>query len=133
MSLAALVATWREEAGLYRRRGLEDAAVLVESLTDELEAYLRSAAHETVTLTEAAEVGGYRYDSLSKMLREGKIENVGEKNRPRIRRMDIPVKPGCGADSEGVPVLHVETGRARGLETSVERRRVRLQRGGDAS
>jgi hypothetical protein len=134
MSIAALVESWRGEAALYRRRGLHTTATLVESMSDELEIHLRQAAHETVSLTEGAELSGYDPDSLGRMIREGKLENVGRKNAPRIRVLDLPRKPGCVVEDATVPVLHVENRRgASGLETSVERGRVRLQRGGDAS
>lgn len=132
MSLTGLVDRWRDDAVTFRRWGQEAQAVAIERAADDLEAHLRNAAHDTVTLREAAALGGYRYDSLSEMVRDGRLENMGEKGKPRIRRMDVPVKPGCGGQAESVPVLRTENGGRGGLEEAVEHRGVRIHRGGDA-
>lgn len=47
-----------------------------------------------VSLREAAAIGGYSLDHLQRLVASGAIENVGRKGKPRIRRGDIPVKPG---------------------------------------
>jgi hypothetical protein len=68
------------------------------------EAFRRAAAElrgvladdsDSVSLSEAHEIGGYSVDHLSRLLRDRTIENVGKKGgRPRIRRADVPMKPG---------------------------------------
>jgi hypothetical protein len=132
VTIAGLVSKWRDEAATFRRWKVEHLAVVIERAADDLEAHLRNSAHDPVTLKEASEIGGYRYDHLSELVREGVIENMGRKGKPLIRRMDIPVKPGCGGQEDSVPVLRVENGRSHGLEEGLERGRVRVQRGGDA-
>jgi hypothetical protein len=67
-------------------------AICIEVLADF--ASLAAAAVETVTLTEASVQGGYSVDHLQRCVASGKIENVGKKGRPRIRRADVPLKPG---------------------------------------
>jgi hypothetical protein len=64
----------------------------------ELEAE-RRANDDPVTLREASLAGGYSVDHLQRLVAAGTLENIGRKNRPRIRRADIPVKPGRGLPS----------------------------------
>lgn len=131
--IAELVHTWREEAELYRRRGLEDAAKLTDSLADELEAHVRGLRNETVTLTEAAEMSGYTADYLGKLIRRGHLPNAGRKNAPRLYLTDVPRRVGCDAPEPDVPVVSLHPGRSeRGLEADRDGGRVRVQRRGDA-
>jgi hypothetical protein len=60
----------------------------------ELEAETRSGGENVVTLGEASAIGGYSADHLQRLVAKGALENVGQKYRPRIRRADVPVKPG---------------------------------------
>jgi len=60
---------------------------------EELEAALQSV-EDGVTLAEAARLGGYSADHLGRLIHEGTLVNVGRKYAPRIRRADVPVKPG---------------------------------------
>ena len=39
-------------------------------------------------------LSGYTVDHLQRLVPGGQLENIGRKGRPRIRRGDIPVKPG---------------------------------------
>jgi hypothetical protein len=61
---------------------LADLAALAESNTD------------LVTLTEAHTIGGYSIDHLQRLVSNGKIQNIGRKGSPRIRRSDVPIRPG---------------------------------------
>jgi hypothetical protein len=88
-----LVQRWRVEAEVLRRRGAEAQAVTLESAAGELEAWEREAALQALTLEEASLESGLTYSALEKGVRSGRIPNAGEKNRPRIRRCDLPRKP----------------------------------------
>lgn len=92
--LLDLADRWEREAETLRARGLEREAAMEESFAEELRDALTSWEAGTVTLREAAELGGYSYSHLQHLVAEGEIENVGEKGSPRIRRSDVPVKPG---------------------------------------
>lgn len=94
--LGALTDRWREEAETLRSYGADRLATAAERHADELEAAVGAARVSAVTLEEAAEIGGYSYSHLQHLVAEGKIANVGEKGDPRIRRCDVPVKPGHG-------------------------------------
>ena len=100
-TVRCLASIWRERASLFREHADESVALTYERCAEELEDYLRERVLETVTLEEAAEVGGYSYSRLQHLVAEGKIENVGEKGSPRIRRFDVPTKPG-----QGMPLAH---------------------------
>lgn len=101
--LADLAAGLREEAALFRRRGLEREARLEESIAEDVEAAVRDYRREELTVAEAAAESGYSEKSLRRMVREGRIPD----RRPsgsqggaiRIRRRDLPRKPGAERDA----------------------------------
>ena len=96
-ALRALAVRWRAEAVMFRRYGEERLAIACETHADELEVAVGAQAIEALTLDQAAEIGGYSYSHLQHLLADGEIDNVGEKGSPRIRRCDVPRKPGHGA------------------------------------
>lgn len=61
-------------------------------LADELEAALRAAAHETLTLEEAARESGYSVAHLARLIQRGTIPNAGRKYAPRILRTNLPLR-----------------------------------------
>jgi hypothetical protein len=73
-----------------RARSLEWAANKVErALWDEND--------QLLTLPHAAEISGYHPDSLARMVRDGQIPDLrppNSKGMIRIRRGDLPIKPG---------------------------------------
>lgn len=87
-----LVTGWRERAAMLRRYGAREAAETLEAVTAELEAALRAARDELLTLEAAARVSGYSADYLGRLVREGKIPNAGRPHAPKIRRADLPRK-----------------------------------------
>ncbi len=95
MNALDLVSCWREEAANY---GRDDALVrgdrLLRRVAAELETWWRERELEELTLEQASELGGYSYSALEKGVRTGTIPNAGESGRPRIRRRDVPRKPG---------------------------------------
>ncbi len=96
--LAALCERWRDEAATLRRRGAEAQACVLEQCAEELEAGVREAELEALTLQEAAVESGYSTDHLGRLVREGKVQNVGKPNAPRIRRCNLPRKPRTDVD-----------------------------------
>ena len=79
---------------MLRRRGAQAQAEVLEGCAGELGAAHREAQLEALTLSEAAEESGYTYSTLQKMLADGKLPNIGDKHRPRLRRGDLPRKAG---------------------------------------
>ena len=88
-----LVESWREEAALFRRRGQDAMAALAESYAEDFEAWWDEYWCEELDLQQAATESGYPVNTLGRMVREGRIENAGRKNAPRIKRSDVPRKP----------------------------------------
>jgi hypothetical protein len=76
--------------GEPQARSLEWAAIQVERA-------LRDESEQILTLARAAELSGYHPDSLARMVREGHIPDLRPPNSKgpiRIRRGDLPIKPG---------------------------------------
>ena len=92
--LSALVAQMRDEAALFRHRGLEQEAVFAESYADDWAVALKEWELEELTLEEAVEESRYSYSSLQQRVARGELRNVGKKGSPRIRRCDLPMKGG---------------------------------------
>lgn len=96
--LRDLAERWRDEAETLRRRGAPGPADALESAADDLEEGLREWWLEPLTVAEAAEEGGYSADHLYAILADGRIPNAGRTGAPRIRRCDLPRKPGGGPE-----------------------------------
>ena len=110
--LERLVARLQEEAELLRRRGLEREADLEESIAEDVEAALRDWRHEELSVAEASEESGYSEKTLRRMVRQGRIHDSrtpGSREEIRIRRRDLPRKPGAERDPvEDAVSRHVE-------------------------
>lgn len=104
--VSQVVARWREEAKLLRAHGAAEAAMTKERDAADLEQEARAFSLEGLTLDQAAEESGYSYSALQKMVSTGRMVNVGSPGQPRIRRGDLPRKPGRGNESQkGEPDL----------------------------
>lgn len=93
---------WRREAADLNSRGISAPSQLIAALADELEERANEWLDDELTLAEAAEISGYAYSTLEHQVRMGELPNAGEKGRPRLRRRDLPRKPGheCGSAAE---------------------------------
>jgi hypothetical protein len=58
----------------------------------ELEAALEAERSEVLTLAEASQLSGFSAEHLSRLVRDGRLANVGRKGAPRVRRGDLPLK-----------------------------------------
>jgi len=77
--------------------GAEPQARSLEWAALQVERALRDESEQLLTLTQAAELSGYHPDSLARMVRDGQIPDLrppNSKGRIRIRRADLPIKPG---------------------------------------
>lgn len=96
-----LAETWLEEAELLRKYGAEAAASAAELHARQLVGRLEASEKELLTLAQAAKESGYSQDHLRHLVADGTLPNAGEKGRPRIRRADLPVKPGTTRSPTG--------------------------------
>lgn len=99
--ISRLADRWRDEAEILRRNGHDRSAAMCERHADRMEEAAAARSDEALSLEEAADFGGYSYSHLQTLVSDGTIENVGEKGSPRIRRGDVPRKPGHRAQSDG--------------------------------
>ena len=91
-----LSARWRERAEYLRQFGDPNSAKLWTLAAEELDAALRSAGEEGLTLSQAAKLSGLTPDYIGELIRQGKLRNVGRAGAPRVRRADIPTKSSRG-------------------------------------
>lgn len=99
-----LPAAWRARAEELRPFAPAAAEAFARA-ADELEAALRERANEVLNMREAARESGYHEDHLARLVKAGKIPNAGKRGAPKIRRGELPRKPG------GRPTLTLEEAR----------------------
>lgn len=92
--LRNLADSWEEEAQSFRQRGLEREARMAESFAKEFRARLREWETESLTVADASDESEYSERRLRELLSKGKVPNAGKAGAPRIRRRDLPAKPG---------------------------------------
>jgi len=71
--------------------GQVDAAALAREIVSSIRAIRETSLEEPLSLAEAAKRSGYTADHIGRLVREGKVPNVGRKNAPRVRARDLPV------------------------------------------
>ena len=105
-SALALVAGWRAEVELLRRRGAGIQADVLAACADELAEALHRAALEELTVSEAAAETGYSASAIRRRF----------PGRKTIQRGELPRKGGRGTAADGLPDLAGEllARRARG-------------------
>ena len=91
-----LAERFRQLAATLREGGASQAAEVWDLAANRVEAYERERALEALSLTEAAVESGYSADHLGALIGAGRLPNAGHKHSPRIRRQDLPRKPGHG-------------------------------------
>lgn len=110
--IATLPMSWRAHAAELRRYGAELQAHVLEAVADELEDALQGEADALLTLEQAAEESGYSADHLGREVREGRIPNAGRRHAPRLRRGDLPRKPGALRSAPPIGISRVQIARS---------------------
>ncbi len=88
----------REQARTLREQwGAEDQAKGAEAAVGIIEKRVQEAQLASLSLEQASAESGYSVDHLGRLVREGIVPNAGEPYAPRIRRCDLPRKPGFNA------------------------------------
>ena len=125
MTRAEFITKWAERAEeLGRLRASVDGHRIISEFLTELERLFRDEESDILTLDEAAEYSGFSADHIGRSIRRGSIENVGQRGRPRVRRGDLPRKPGGLRNEMPEPILAVNTRRqiAQSVVTSTHER-----------
>ena len=68
-------------------------AALCEEVLADLEVLLKGEASEILTIGGAAKRSGYSADHIGRLIREGKLTNVGRKHAPRVLACELPRRP----------------------------------------
>ncbi len=98
-------ADWRSRAAQIEPYAPGVAAAF-RTCADELEADIREAEDEELTLTQAAKESGLAVRTLRGKVAAGEIPNAGQKHGPRIRRGDLPRRNPTKPDGRD-PAAHV--------------------------
>lgn len=101
MTFADLIARWETEAATLEGYGAVQAATAARRHAAELRAALDARADELLDLSQAAHESGYSRRRIRELIAEGTVPNAGRKGAPRIRRADLPRKPGGAGDGGG--------------------------------
>ncbi len=97
MTRTDVIAKWRTRRDEWGRVHAQvDGAVLCDEVLRDLVEVQNTQRDELLTLREAAAISGYTEDHLGRLIRDGTVPNTGRVNAPRIRRGDLPRKPGHG-------------------------------------
>lgn len=72
------------------------AAAAFRAAADEVEAWLQGQEMEPLRLREAAYESGYTVRHLRRLIDQGRLQNVGTDEEPRVLRGHLPRKPGWG-------------------------------------
>jgi hypothetical protein len=95
VSFTEFLAKWRAERERLSRYGQRvDPVPLLDDILQDAAAALASDQDESLTLRQAAAASGYSADHLARLIRTGRLLNLGVKHAPRLRRADLPHKPG---------------------------------------
>jgi len=93
MTRQELLGKWEALREEWSRRGfIAPVGQVVSELLADLEAVSRDEGMELLTLTQAALRSGYSPDTLGRMVANGTLQNMGRKNAPRVRAVDLPRK-----------------------------------------
>jgi hypothetical protein len=84
-----------KDASTLRAYGAEANAVALERAVAVMQRAMDTEAEALLTIEGAALESGYSTDHLAREVRAGRIPNAGRKGSPRIRRGDLPRKPGA--------------------------------------
>lgn len=101
-SLAMLRAKWESRRAEHAHlSSMVSAERIIGDVLADLGELADAHALDAVSLKEASAIGGYSMDRLQHIVAAGEIDNIGRKGKPKIRRGDVPIKPGYlrpGAD-----------------------------------
>jgi len=98
-TLEELAGQWRARAQELRSWGGDAPAKALERAAADLEAALGAKCDEVLNLEQAAQESGYSADHLRHLVADGTVPNAGRRGAPRVRRGDLPTRPGKARSS----------------------------------
>lgn len=95
-----LPSLWREHAQLLRKYGAEQQAAVLEHCADQMEAEETRLASIRISLDEAVEVTGFTRGHLRRLIKDGKLTNLGNEENPEFLFSELPRKPGYRVENK---------------------------------
>ena len=83
---------WRAEIPTLERNGYVEAARTLARCVVDIETY--RPTDRTLSLREAARASGYTYNHLWRLVRDGRVTNVGSGRSIMVRSSELPRKAG---------------------------------------
>jgi hypothetical protein len=118
MTVAELIDRWEARcAELRQLRATVDGPTICEQAIADLRNLSVLEASEVLGLRAAAERSGYSVEHIGRLIRSGKLRNVGRKHAPRVRAQDLPRR-----------VQQVATGQSAVYDSSSDARSLRSRR-----
>jgi hypothetical protein len=90
----SLLDHWHATAEGLRDWGATAEARVLDKCADELADALEVGDEEEVSLAQGAVESGYSISHLRRLIAQGKLQDVADTGPPRVRRRDLPRKPG---------------------------------------
>jgi len=106
--VAGFAAKLRERAVFLRGHGAAEAAATCEQMADEFDRDFRAWWLTELTIGQATAESGYSADRLRDLVREGRLPDLrppGTSGEIRIRRADLPRRPGRALAADAVETL----------------------------
>lgn len=92
---AEILKRWRLRRDEFKKlQASVDGARICDEVLADLEAIAKSGLDDLLSITQAAHESGYSTRQLSRDVRAGRIQNFGRGGAPKLRRGDLPRKPG---------------------------------------
>lgn len=104
-AIASVARDWRTQVLSLRAWGASAQANVLEHAAEQLEQAIADEGRTILTLHEAAAESGYSAEHLARLIRHGKIPNVGRRHAPRVRRGDLPRKPHVLPDTQDLDII----------------------------
>ena len=93
MTREEIIARWRTRLTAFQEMHAQvDGEATARQVLADLEGMADVHEDAPLSLTQASQEGGVSTRQLARLIEDGKLENVGRKGAPRVRRRDIPRK-----------------------------------------
>src|SRR5688572_23117786 len=91
MTPTEIIDRWTARRDELRRLNASvDGAALCDELLADLKSVAADPAQKPVTVRQAAQLSGYSEDHIGRLVRDGKLQNVGRKHAPRVLPSELP-------------------------------------------
>lgn len=115
---AEILEHWRLRRDEFKKlQASVDGARICDEVLADLEAIVKGGLDDLLSITQAARESGYSARQLSREIRAGRLRNFGRAGAPKLRRGDLPRKPGHLSPSPQAAIVGTATQIARSVVT----------------